>query len=269
MTATLFKRRFDAAITDFRKGFGRGRFAAGLAWESLFSRVRLTSLGIVWLVIQPLVWVLTMVVLVQPNIALQSNLYPAYVAAGVVLFTGLTTMLAGGAQVFTREKGRIQNVPLPLSLFAFKTVILASMEMLATLPIILGAMIFSAVAVSVSTLWILPGLALFFLFGLGAILILGTAAARYPSIVLITQSLLRMMLFVTPVFWVPGTDRDLRFLIAHYNPLYHLIRVVRDPLLGLAPGPLSYTIATITSIVTLVAGVIFFARFRERIAVWL
>jgi lipopolysaccharide transport system permease protein len=269
MPSVLFLRRRDAAIADFRRGFGRWRFAARLAWEDLFSRVRLTSLGVVWLVIQPLIWMLAMIVLIRPDVALQANLYPTYVASGVVLFTGLSTMLGGGAQVFTREKGRIQNVPLPLSLFAVKTLLLAGMEMLIALPIVLGAMAFSGSGAGFEVFMALPGLVLFFVFGLGATFVLGTAAARYPSVVLITQSVLRLMLFLTPIFWVPGPNQDARFLIAHYNPLYHLIRVVRDPLLGLSPGLLSYAVAGMTSIAALSLGFLFFARFRERIAVWL
>jgi ABC-type polysaccharide/polyol phosphate export permease len=269
MTSAVFKRRRDAAIADFRKGLARWRFATQLAWDSLFSRVRLTSLGVVWLIIQPLIWMLAMIVLIQPNVSLPAHLYPTYVASGVVLFTGLTTMLGGGAQVFSREKGRIQNVPLPLSLFAFKTLILTAMEMLVTLPIVAGAMIYSNIALGPSALFVLPGLIIFFAFGFGATLILGTAAARYPSVILITQSLLRMLLFLTPIFWVPGVDQGIRYLIAHLNPLYHIISLVRDPLMGFMPSTLSYVIAGGTSFAVLIFGVIFFARFRERIAVWL
>jgi ABC-type polysaccharide/polyol phosphate export permease len=256
-------------MSDFRQGFANWSFAALLAWENLFSRVRFTSLGILWLVIQPLIWVLAMVVLIQPSIAQQAQIYPAYVASGVVLFTGLTSLLGGGAQTFTREKGRIQNVPLPLSLFVLKTLLLAVLEMLVAVPIVIGAMLYCDIEFDALTLHVLPGLMLLFTFGFGAILILGTAAARYPSIVLATQSLLRVLLFVTPVFWMPTATYDLRFIIAHYNPLFHLIRVVRDPLLGLSPGIFSYLVASATSSIVLIAGIFVFARYRGRIAIWL
>jgi lipopolysaccharide transport system permease protein len=269
MSDTQFTRRRRAAIQDFKRGLARWRFAALLAWEELFSPVRLTSLGIIWLIIQPLVWMIAMIVLIRPSVDLSAHLYPTYIASGVVLFTGLTTMIGGGAYVFSRERGRIKNVPLPLSLFVLKTVFLAGMEMLVALPIVIGAMVLTGVSVSETTLLAIPGLVLFFAFGSGATLALGTAAARYPSIVLMTRAAMRILLFITPVFWVPSVNVDLRFVVAHYNPLFHLIRVIRDPMLGLTPSLMSWAIASVTSMTALTVGLIIFVRFRERIAVWL
>lgn len=261
--------RFESAAADLSRAWGRWRFARTLALDEILSSVRLTAIGPLWIIVQPLVWMLAMVVLVRPGIAADTPYYALYVATGIILFNGFQTFVAGGAQMFTRERTRIQNVPLPLSLFALKNAFRVVIELGITLPIVLATMIYTASPVGVALWLVIPGMLLYFTFGLGVSLALGTISARLPGTALFAQTVMRMALFITPVFWMPDGASGPRNLIAHYNPLYHMLRIIRDPFFGHVPSSTNYIVAASVAVIALTVGLLIFGRFRGRIAVWL
>ena len=52
------------------------------------------------------------------------------------------------------------------------------------------------------------------------------------------------------------------------NPFFHLIEMVRAPLLGHLPPLMSYAAVALITVVNLLVASMFFVRFRSRIAYW-
>jgi ABC-2 type transport system permease protein len=61
--------------------------------------------------------------------------------------------------------------------------------------------------------------------------VLGIVCTRFRDIPPIVTNLIQVAFFFTPVMWSPEIIGD-RSWIAEYNPLYHIIEIVRAPLLG-------------------------------------
>jgi len=53
-----------------------------------------------------------------------------------------------------------------------------------------------------------------------------------------------------------------------WNPFYHLIEVVRAPLLGYSAPPLSWLVVSVMALVGSIFAFLFFSRYRRRIAYW-
>ncbi len=58
-------------------------------------------------------------------------------------------------------------------------------------------------------------------------------------------------------------------MLAEYNPLYHLIAIVRDPLLGKAPEPLHWIAVALITVVGWALTFHVMSRFRHRIVYWI
>jgi ABC-type polysaccharide/polyol phosphate export permease len=58
-------------------------------------------------------------------------------------------------------------------------------------------------------------------------------------------------------------------VLAEYNPLYHLISVVRDPLLGRAPELLHWLIVIGITLAGWVLTLEVMSKFRHRIVYWI
>ena len=240
-----------------------------LARNELLRGTHLTILGPLWLIVQPLLWMLAMFFLVRPALPSQDINYQLYIAIGIILFSSVQTFIIAGSRVFVGEKERILNAALPISVYVFKNATRVALEMAVMSPLIAIAMIFFPPHFGPAMLLAIPGLAVFFVFGIGVTLTLGTLSSRFADIIYLSQAIMRVMLFVTPVFWIPDIADGARLLAATVNPLHHILLIIRDPLMGKVPALVHYQIALGTAFLALTAGIVLFARFRGRIPVWL
>jgi lipopolysaccharide transport system permease protein len=98
---------------------------------------------------------------------------------------------------------------------------------------------------------------------------LSIIAARFRDIQLIVATVLQLVFLLTPIMW---DSKSLRGIAVTYvvdlNPIYHLIEVVRRPLLGETPMAMSWLASSMTAAVCLIMGSLFYARYRHRIAFW-
>jgi ABC-type polysaccharide/polyol phosphate export permease len=115
----------------------------------------------------------------------------------------------------------------------------------------------------------LLGIGLLLLQGLWIVLLLGVLGARFRDLGPLVQLTFQILFFVTPIIWTPAMLGRENSWIATVNPLFHVIEVVRAPLLGGVPSPVSYAGALVTLCLGLVVALGVYARFRDRIVYWL
>jgi ABC-type polysaccharide/polyol phosphate export permease len=70
-----------------------------------------------------------------------------------------------------------------------------------------------------------------------------------------------VLMFVTPVFWLPGQLGDGSHKVVTLNYMYHLIEVMRAPMLGTMPAPLSYQVTIAGALLGWVITFEIYARF--------
>ena len=102
-------------------------------------------------------------------------------------------------------------------------------------------------------------------------LLLGMVSLRFRDLQQLVMSVVQVSMFVTPLFWPPeGLEGLRRVFFVTLNPLYHLLTIVRDPLLGGKLPPVNSCIAAV--LITIAGGALtyaMFAKYRKRIAYWL
>jgi lipopolysaccharide transport system permease protein len=85
----------------------------------------------------------------------------------------------------------------------------------------------------------------------------------------IIQSIIQVIFYVTPVMWMRQTlPGDAGKLLIEWNPLFHLIDIVRAPLLGDMPSLLSWWVAIIMAGIGWVVAIQFYRRYIFKIAYW-
>ena len=102
-------------------------------------------------------------------------------------------------------------------------------------------------------------------------LLLGMVSLRFRDLQQLVMSVVQVSMFVTPLFWPPeGLEGLRRVFFVTLNPLYHLLTIVRDPLLGGKLPPVNSCIAA--ALITIAGGALtyaMFAKYRKRIPYWL
>jgi ABC-type polysaccharide/polyol phosphate export permease len=77
-----------------------------------------------------------------------------------------------------------------------------------------------------------------------------------------------VMMFATPIMWPVSTLGGITW-IADVNPVYHLIEVIRAPMLGENPAALSWIVSIGMFVVGSICAMLLFRRVSRRIVYWL
>jgi ABC-2 type transport system permease protein len=140
--------------------------------------------------------------------------------------------------------------------------------LLHSLPVVIVMLIAFGRWPGVEFLLLPVGLLLLLLHGVWIGVVLSVLCARFRDIPPIVNNLVQVAFFFTPVMWSPEILKD-RGWVADFNPFYHLIEIVRAPVLG-RPVHLE---SWVWSLALLVIGFGFaqflMYRFRNRVPYWL
>jgi lipopolysaccharide transport system permease protein len=101
-------------------------------------------------------------------------------------------------------------------------------------------------------------------------LMLGVFCTRFRDLPQIVSNLLQVFFYLTPIIWMPQLlPKRFNLLLLDTNPFFHLIEIVRAPLLGTSPSALNWQFGIVLALVGWSITIPFYGRFRSRIAYWL
>lgn len=121
------------------------------------------------------------------------------------------------------------------------------------------------------TIWLaLPGFLLLLLNLTWLSTALGVVCARYRDIPQIIASLMQVVFYLTPIMWLPNLlpERAGMYMLT-FNPFFHLIEIVRAPLLGQLPSTQNWLAACGLAVFGWTLTLALYGRYRRRIAYWL
>ena len=238
-----------------------------LGWRDIRQRYRRSLLGPLWLTLSMGALVGALGFLYGMLLGVETAAYMPFLALGFIVWALISGVITDGCQVFINAESIIKQVGLPLSVHVYRLL------WRNLLILFHNALVFVVVA-AVFGVWpgwagllALPGLVLLCLNGLWVALLLGIVSARFRDVPPIVASIVRICFFVTPIIWMPELV-PARATVLEINPFYHLVEVVRAPLLGEVPGLSSWIAVLCMTAGGWVLAFAFFRRYRWRIAYW-
>ena len=259
------------ALMDIIDGARASHLWGLLGWQDIRRRYRRSMLGPLWLTMSMGVLVGVLGTLYGTLFKVEIADYVPYLALGFIVWTLASGLITDGCTVFTGAESIIKQTNLPLSVHVYR------MVWRNLLIFCHNAVIFVVVAI-LFAIWpgwtgflALPGLVLLCLNGIWVGLLLGIISARFRDVPPIVASVVRILFFVTPIIWMPEImpgRAQMLTLVLDFNPFFHFVELVRAPLLGQAPGFVSWLAV---SGITLGGWLVAFAllrRYRWRIAYW-
>jgi ABC-2 type transport system permease protein/lipopolysaccharide transport system permease protein len=259
--------RLQAALGDLVEGIRRWELWATMGWYDVRQQYRRSVLGPFWLTLSLATMVGVLGLLYGELFGFSTRDYVPYLALGLISWTFIASSMTDGCTVFTGAAHFIQQVSAPLSIHVFrllwKNLIILSHNAIVYLAILI---VFGIRPGGVALL-ALPALAAIYLNGLSASIALGVLAARFRDIPPIVTSLVQIMFFVSPILWMPEQVRA-RALFLESNPFFHLLNVIRQPLLGQLPALRSWAFVLVLTVGSLSLAGLLFVRFRQRLPYW-
>lgn len=264
----LKRAQIAAAMADLYDGIGNWRLWHLMAWQDIKQRYRRSTLGPIWLVLSMAVQILVMGVLFTYVFKSPFGRYLPYLCAGIVFWTLIVQVINEGAMAFIASAPYMTQIKRPFTIYlmqnVWRNVIILGHNFVVY---VIVALIFLVAPSSSILLWPL-GLFLNIVCISWMALVVGVVSVRFRDVPMIVQSLWTVMFWLTPIMYSPEQVGSLgRFV--EFNPFTHVLALVRAPLLGETPSLVNWLVTLGMAVFGWGITILFFARFRARIAYWL
>ena len=257
----------DAGL-DIVGALSRGQLWISLAIQDVAARYRGSILGPWWITLTMGALIGGMSVLYSKLMHLSLHQYVPWMSCGIVLWGFISATVTEGCESFTTAAPIIRQTSLPLFTFVLRS-------LARNLLVLAHNLVIVAIVAVVFHFWnnirpaeLLLGMVLLVL-NLGWIVtVAALASARFRDVPQIVVAVMQVALFITPVFWRPDQLAG-RPMILTYNPFFHLIEVVRAPLVGAPASPHALGVCSTLAIAGWVLAFFVFSATRRRLVHYL
>lgn len=259
------------ALGDIRRGIAQRRLCYMLALDDIRRRYRRSVLGPFWLTLSMGLMVGAMGLLYGTILNVPLERYFPFLAVGLVFWTFISTVMAESTVCFVESGTLSRQMPIPWSLLVARLVLRNLVALAHNMAIIVLVLLVFRIWPGMALLALPFTLLLLTLFLSFSSMFLAVIGARFRDMGPIIQSALQVTFFVTPILWLPASlasGRSAAMVLVDFNPVHHLLEVVRRPLLG--EWPPSVSLVAVLALTGAMALLSFwtFARARARLIFW-
>ena len=260
--------KLKLAVDDIRGAVELWPLWVRLGWNDILYRYRRSTLGPFWFTASTAITIVALGLVYSQVLSLPAHELMPHVCVGLIVWAFMNSVVLEAGNLFTGSESYIKHVKLPYSLYVFRFVLSKAIIFAHDFPIYLATIAYFGIWPGPVALWAIPGFLLLILNGVLITISLGMASARFRDIPRIVASLFQIVFLITPIIWMPGLLGD-RSYLAGANPFFHLIELIRAPLLGSAPSGYTLIAVFFISLTNLLVAAVLFTRYRNRIAYWI
>lgn len=262
------QRGLGSAISgEVFSGFAAWRVWTILGWDDIRQRYRRSFLGPFWITLSMGVFIMILGVIYSRLFRTDIKTYIPYLAAGLTLWGFISTSMNESCLAFLEGTRIIKQLKLPYSVYVLRIVYRNFIILLHTIVIFIPVAIYFRIAPTWATFLVIPGIALVCINVVWLTTVLAVCSTRYRDLQPVIATCVQIMMFITPIMWPLSSLNDAEF-VAEVNPLYHLIEIVRAPMLGMSPEPLSWLVSCGTAIAGSILAIALLANKSRRIVFW-
>ena len=260
-----------------------------LGWQRVKGSYRRTVLGDFWVTINKLVHIAAIGIVFSYIFQSPRADYIPHLALGIIFWALIAGNINTSCRIFVMSAGTIKSVPLPLHIHLmqlyWQNLILLGHNIL----LVPGIWWYAGIDLDLSMIMAVPGLLLLQINLAWIGLVLSIVCTRFRDLEQIISNLMQISYFLTPIMWLPERllgkvmlpvtwyywDGDSwiseahQLDLIHLNLFYHLMELVRTPLLGKPLDPVHWQVAIVLALLGWALAILFFQRTRSRIVYWL
>jgi len=194
-----------------------------------------------------------------------------YMLAGSVIWTFLGSTLSESAGTFLVAEGYIRQFSMPCQIYMLRMLVASGIYLCVGLLVVVTAQLLLGSTSVTGWPLSLAGLGILAVVGLGNIVVMSYVGVRFRDAQHLVGNLLLLVFLLTPIVF-PVEVLGARGLgpVAFLNPLYHLIEIVRHPLLhGTAAPADSYIWSGSYALVVWIAAIAIDRRMCRKVIYYL
>lgn len=260
---------------------GPGSRDVALAFQSFFlplylakadirQRYRRSTLGPFWITLSTGVMIACLGLIFGTLFKSPLKEFLPFLSAGLIIWGFISTTLSDATTVFATAEPIIKQLPIPLFTHILRMVARNFYIFLHNLIIFPIVLLCVANPLTINVLYVFPGLTILVANLLWMSLILGVVCARYRDLTQIVLSVLQIFFYITPIIWMPSSlPSRASLMLIEPNPFFHLIEIIRLPLMGQVPTPSNWMYSIFLTVIGWLLANLIFNKYRTRVAYWL
>lgn len=257
-------------LRDIFLSLGRLKLVFLLAWQDIRSRYRRSTLGPFWITISMGVLIFTIAIIFGAIFGRPLKEFLPYVSVGLIFWYFFFNVVNESCNGFIDSEAIIKQIPLPYFTYILRVIVRNYFILAHNLLLLPFIFLIAQYHVTTKIFILIPVLFLISLFVAWISLILSIVCARFRDLGQIIQSILQIIFYITPIIWLQNLVTEQKFLILiQFNPIYHFLELVRNPLLGLAISLKSFIIIILITILGWIFSLFIFGKYSKRIVYWL
>ncbi|HLI81282.1 MAG TPA: ABC transporter permease [Candidatus Binataceae bacterium] len=247
--------------SSFSETFTRPDLLRNLVWAELTARYKTTAFGVLWFIVNPMLMMGILVLIFGRIVNLDIPNYPAFVLSALLPWTFFSMGMTNAATSLSRAAGLVKRVRIPRAFVPLSALVAELVHFLISLVMLFALMALMHVRVSPLIVFLPVIIVLEMAFLIGAGLLVASLNVLYRDVEHILSPGLQALFYFTPTFYplsyVPKPW--VRWYLM--NPMAGIIELYRNTLVaGWPASKMVVEMALITSMVTLVAGIVIFRR---------
>jgi ABC-type polysaccharide/polyol phosphate export permease len=257
--------------SDFQGSLSHRAFWAYAVWLDMVTKYRRTRLGIVWLVLPPITYILGLGYLYSLIMGQDPWYFIPHLGMGYVLWRFAIQSITESADVFSTHQAFIMDGRVRFTDYVLRVFAKASLYMAIGFLILLAVVLVDP-RVSIERIPLLLVTVPIYVFNvLWMAMLVALIGARFRDTRELISTGLIFGFLLTPIIWdasaVPADS--FRGMVVRFNPFFHLIEFVRAPLLGQWPELQTIAVIAGLTIVGWVSTSLFYARYSRFVPLWL
>jgi len=252
-----------SAVSDFVRGLSMHRMWMALASEEISDQHKRTLLGPMWLLVSYVLFVSAFIVIFGGTASMPH--FQVYVGVGMIVWLFIQDIMMQGVTLYLREENFIKGTRLPLTVYVMRLWVQSIIKIMYASIGLLAILIIYREDVMRESFYAVFGFAFVAAAFLPAIVVMAIAGAFFPDLQFIVNNLMRVGIFLTPIFWVPqqGTIRENLYWM---NPFTHMIEIVRTPIIDGYMPVNSLMVVSVIFLALWIAAIFMLGKYRRDIA---
>lgn len=241
------------------------------SWLDLVTRYRGSLFGLAWLCLPTAVFVVLMGNVYSHLMGYSVAEYIPYLATGYVVWRFMLQVVNDSAGTFQHHRAYIQDGRIRLTDFLLRSFAKAGFQFLFAMLVVATVLIWSqhwGGLLSLASMLLTLPLVLVNLFWVAVCVSL--VGARFPDMRDAIGTVMVAGFLLTPILW--KIDRfppdSYRGLLSRLNPAYHLIDLVRSPVLGHMPELSSLVVSIVMAVLGWSLASWLYRRYARYVALW-
>jgi lipopolysaccharide transport system permease protein len=259
-----------SALSDISRGISRYSLAGTLGWQDVKQRYRRSKFGPFWLTISMAVLIGALGLVFGSIFKTPMQEMLPFLALGIILWTFVSTVIIEGCTAFVQAEAIIKQLPIPLFTHVMRVIWRNAIILAHNIVIVPIIFLIFLKPIGFVALLAIPGLILSTLTLSWVAFLAAILCTRYRDLSQIVVSVLQVAFYLTPIIWMPNmlTGRS-SFIFLEMNPFFHLIEVIREPLLGSAPSLNNWLVSLAMAALGWLMTLWVYGKYKNRISYWL